>query len=137
MKYFLSAAILAGSVLAGSMGAALAQTPPPAAAAPGFERIPLQTTEWPPGYNSTSMTVKFKPAGGVPRHTHPGIESGYLAEGELTIKQDGKPDMAMKAGGSWVIPADTVHAAVAGAGGATAIVTYVVDKTKPISAPAP
>ncbi len=111
-------------------GPAWAQQPPT------FERIPLQTVEWPPGYNSTTMTAKFQPKAEVPRHTHPGIESAYLAAGEIVVKQDGKPDQTVKPGGSWLIPAEAVHAGVAGAEGATVIITYVVDNTKPLSAPA-
>ena len=121
--------ILSLASLAGTP--ALAQSPPP------FERIPLQSTEWPPGYNSTSMAVKFQPNAALARHTHPGIESGYLVDGELVLKVTGKPDVTMKSGGSWVVPAEVVHAAVAGAGGATVIATFVVDKNKPLSTPAP
>ncbi len=122
--FFAAAALVAGS-------AALAQEKPP------FERIPLQTLEWPPGYNSTSVLVKFQPNAVIPRHTHPGVESGYLQAGEVLLKVEGKPDATTVAGGSWMIPAETKHIAVAGAAGATAIVTYVVDKAKPLSSPAP
>ena len=124
-------AVAAFSLL--SIGGALAQTPAPAP----FERIPLQTTEWPAGYNSTSMVVKIQPNGVIPRHTHPGIESGYVQDGEVVLSVAGKPDATAKAGGSWIVPGDTAHSAKGGATGATVIVNYVVDKTKPISAPAP
>ncbi len=83
------------------------------------------------------MVVKIQPNGVIPRHTHPGIESGYLQEGEITLSVAGKPDATNKAGGSWIVPGEVVHSAKAGPNGATAVVTYVVDKTKPISAPAP
>ena len=121
---FAAAALLAG-------GAALAQEKPP------FERVPLQTAEWPPGYNTTSVLVKFQPNAVIPRHTHPGTESGYLSAGEVVLKVEGKPDSTTVTGGSWIIPAETKHIAVAGPAGATAIVTYVVDKAKPLSSPAP
>ena len=47
----------------------------------------------------------------------------------------GQPDATAKAGGSWMVPADAPHSAKAGPQGATAIVNYVVDKTKPTVSP--
>jgi quercetin dioxygenase-like cupin family protein len=127
--------VLAFAAFVAVSGPALAQAPAPAPAP--FERVPLRTIEWPPGYNATSMVVKIQPNGVIPRHTHPGVESGYLQDGEIVLSVAGKPDETAKAGGSWMVPAEAVHSAKAGPAGATAIVNYVVDKTKPISSPAP
>src|SRR5207344_1702733 len=45
-------------------------------------------------------------------HTHPGLETSYMLEGEVTLKIDGKPDQKVKAGESLQIPtACTVVAA--------------------------
>ena len=129
MKGILAFAAL--SLLASGSAFAQAQAPAP------FERIPLKQQEWPPGYNTVSMVVKIAPNGVIPPHVHPGVESGYLQDGEITLSVKGQADVTSKAGGSWMIPGDAVHSAKAGPNGATAVVNYVVDKTKPISSPAP
>ena len=88
-----------------------------------FERIPLKQQEWPPGYNTVSMVVKIAPNGVIPPHVHPGVESGYLQDGEITLSVKGQADVTSKAGGSWMIPGDAVHSAKAGPNGATAVVS--------------
>jgi len=54
------------------------------------------------------------PAGGAAgRHTHPGIETGYvLGRGELLA--DGKPPLKLKVDDSYQIPAGAVHDARGG-----------------------
>ncbi|MEA2939012.1 MAG: hypothetical protein QOC56_2516 [Alphaproteobacteria bacterium] len=101
------------------------------------ERTTLQSSEWPVGYNTTTMTATFKPNGSLPRHTHAGVENGYVLDGEVLLKVDGKADLKMKAGDSWIVPANIPHSGTAGATGAKVLVTYVVDKTKPLASPAP
>jgi quercetin dioxygenase-like cupin family protein len=101
------------------------------------ERKQLQSSEWPVGYNTTTITATFKANGFLPRHTHPGVENGYLLEGEAVLKIDGKADLTLKPGDSWIVPANTPHSATAGATGAKVLVTYVIDKTKPFASPAP
>ena len=108
-----------------------------AQAPPQVERAPLQSSEWPVGYNATTMTATFKANGALPRHTHPGVENGYVLEGGLVLKIDGKPDLNLKPGDSWTVPANIPHSATGGATGAKVHVSYVVDKTKPFSSPAP
>jgi quercetin dioxygenase-like cupin family protein len=77
---------------------------------------------------------------GVPvaRHKHPGIESAYVMEGagfELPI--EGQATRVIKAGDAFQIPADTPHAGGKPAESKTRIlVTYVVEKGKPLASPA-
>jgi quercetin dioxygenase-like cupin family protein len=73
----------------------------------------------------------------IGRHTHPGIESAYLLEGDIVLIVDGRPDKAMKPGESWQVPVGVAHDGKTGAGGAKVIVTYVVEKGKPLATPAP
>jgi quercetin dioxygenase-like cupin family protein len=101
------------------------------------ERTPLQSSEWPVGYNATTMTVTFKPNGFLPRHSHHGVEMGYVLEGEVLLKVDGKADLKVKQGDSWIVPANTPHSVTGGSTGAKVLGTYVVDKTKPLASPAP
>jgi quercetin dioxygenase-like cupin family protein len=101
------------------------------------ERKQLQTSEWPVDYNTATITATFKPNGFLPRHSHPGVENGYVLEGEVVLKIDGNADLKMKPGDSWIVPANTPPSATGGPTGSTVLVTYVVDKTKPLASPAP
>ena len=48
---------------------------------------------------------KFPAGGAAGRHTHPGVETGYVLEGELDLLIDGQPPKKLKAGDSYQIPA--------------------------------
>jgi len=54
----------------------------------------------------------------IGRHTHFGIESGYVLDGEATLMVAGQPDKLLKAGESYQIPAGVPHDAKSGARGA-------------------
>jgi quercetin dioxygenase-like cupin family protein len=104
----------------------------------GIKRTPLQKIEFPDGYNTVSGIAEIQPGGTAGRHTHPGIETGYLLEGEADLVVDGKPDQHLKAGDSYSIPAGVVHdAKVHGDKALKVLAIYVVDKTKPLASPAP
>jgi quercetin dioxygenase-like cupin family protein len=79
------------------------------------------------------------PAGGAAgRHTHPGVELGYILEGEADLIVEGQPDRHLKAGDSYQIPLGVVHdAKVSGDKPLKVLSVYVVDKTKPLASPAP
>ncbi|MCK7475112.1 MAG: cupin domain-containing protein [Rhodopseudomonas palustris] len=112
-------------------GVALAQQP-------GVKRTPLQKVEFPDGYVTVSGLAELPVGGSIGRHTHPGIETGYLLEGEAVMSIDGQPDKHLKAGDSYAIPAGVVHdAKVHGDKNAKVMAVWVVDKTKPLSSPAP
>jgi quercetin dioxygenase-like cupin family protein len=72
----------------------------------------------------------------IGRHTHPGPESGYMLEGEMTLLVDGQPPKSLKAGESYQVPPGVIHDAKTGAAGAKVIATYVVEKGKPLASPA-
>lgn len=103
-----------------------------------IKRTPLQKVEFPDGYNTVTGIAEIQPGGSAGRHTHPGIETGYLLEGETDLLVDGKPDQHLKAGDSYSIPAGAIHdAKVHGDKAAKVLAVYVVDKTKPLASPAP
>jgi quercetin dioxygenase-like cupin family protein len=103
-----------------------------------IKRTPLQKAEFPEGYVTVSGIVEVPVGGSAGRHTHPGIEMGYLLEGEADLIIEGKPDQHLKAGDSYSIPAGVVHdAKVHGDKPLKALGIYVVDKTKPLASPAP
>ena len=109
-----------------------------AAIAQGIKRTPLQKVEFPDGYNTVTGIAEIQPGGSAGRHTHPGIETGYVLEGEADLIIDGKPDLHLKAGDSYAIPAGAVHdAKVHGDKPLKVLGIYIVDKTKPLASPAP
>jgi quercetin dioxygenase-like cupin family protein len=104
----------------------------------GIKRTPLQKVEFPEGYATVTGLAEIPPGGTAGRHTHPGIEMGYLLEGEADLIIEGKPDQLLKAGDSYSIPAGAVHdARVHGDKALKVLGIYVVDKTKPMTSPAP
>ena len=104
----------------------------------GIKRTPLQKVEFPDGYNTITAIAEVPAGGAAGRHTHPGIETGYVLEGELNLIVDGQPDKTLKAGESYQIPAGAVHDAKAhGDKSLKVLGIYVVDKTKPLASPAP
>jgi quercetin dioxygenase-like cupin family protein len=69
------------------------------------------------------------------KHTHPGEESSYVAEGTLSIVIEGVPK-TVKAGESFFVPAGAVHDAInIDAGNTTVIANYIVEKGKPLTTP--
>jgi hypothetical protein len=55
----------------------------------------------PLGYNTVNEIEELSPGNCTDRHTHPGIANGYVVEGDIILKVEGKPDQIVKAGGSF------------------------------------
>ncbi len=55
----------------------------------GIKRTPLQKVEFPDGYNTITAIAEVPAGGAAGRHTHPGIETGYVLEGELNLLDRG------------------------------------------------
>ncbi len=110
--------------------------PPPAPA--GFTRKILSQMEGPmPGYVTLVAEVTIDPGILVARHTHPGIESGYVVSGGLTLPIEGQETRTLKAGDGFQVPVATPHAGAKNGDTKTVIVsTYVVEKGKPLATPA-
>lgn len=125
--------------LLGSAAPSQAQQLPAAAnQTANIKRTPLQKFDV-PGTNLETVIgiAEIVPNVLIGRHTHPGVEGGYLMEGELTLMIDGQPPKVLKPGDSYNIPAVAVHDAKSGANGAKVLATYVVEKGKPLASPAP
>jgi quercetin dioxygenase-like cupin family protein len=103
----------------------------------GIKRTPLQKVEFPDGYNTITAIAEVPAGGASGRHTHPGVETGYVLEGELELLIDGKPPLKVKAGESYQIPPGVVHDAKAGDKPFKVLGVYIVDKTQPLASPAP
>lgn len=108
-----------------------------AAAQDGIKRTPLQKIDFPDGYTTVTGLAEIQPGAASGRHTHPGIETGYVLEGETTLSIDGQPDIVMKAGDSYVIPAGVPHDAKAtGATQVKVLGIYVIERGQPLASPA-
>jgi len=102
----------------------------------GIKRTPLGTIDFPPGF-ATVTAIAEMPAGQCAgRHTHPGIESGYVMDGVVILKIEGRPERTLKAGEWFENPANMIHD-VCTATGFKVLSTYVVEKGKPLASPAP
>ena len=111
-------------------------TPPPAPA--GFTRKILSQMDGPmPGYVTLVAEVTIDPGTFVARHTHPGIESGYVVAGNIELPVEGQPTRMLKAGDGFQLSVPTPHAGAKTGDTKTVIVsTYVVEKGKPLTSPA-
>jgi quercetin dioxygenase-like cupin family protein len=116
--------------LGGLIGAAQAQD--------AVKRTPLQRVEYPGDRHATLLVlVEIAPNGLVARHTHPGVEMGYVVEGEGVLSIEGQADRPLKPGDSYQVPAGTPHSARGGAAPQGIIATFAVEKDKPLASPAP
>ena len=109
-----------------------------AAQQPAFKRTMLQQGDISvPGREVITAVGEFQPGATPGRHTHSGEEVGYVLEGTLLLEQDGKAPVTLKAGGTFLIPAGTIHNATnSGTGTARILATYIVEKGKPLATPA-
>jgi quercetin dioxygenase-like cupin family protein len=123
----------------GVSGAAHAQQLPPAAAqTQTIKRTPLQKFDVPgTNYETVIGMAEIVPNVNIGKHTHPGPESGFMLDGDMTLLVDGQPPLVVKTGDSYKIAPGAVHDAKTGAKGAKVIATYVVEKGKPLATPAP
>ena len=103
----------------------------------GVTRNILAQTDGPaPGYTTVLVEAIIEAGVKVGAHTHPGIESAYVLEGGFELPIKGQPTRTIKPGDAVHIPPETPHA-----GGAATparsrlIITYVVEKGKPLATP--
>jgi quercetin dioxygenase-like cupin family protein len=116
---------------------ASAQGAPPAAAGGVTRKILSQTDGPAAGYETVLVEATIEAGSAVGRHTHPGIESAHVLEGGFELPIQGQPTRNLKPGDSFQIPPNTPHAGGAAATAKTRLViTYVVEKGKPLASPA-
>jgi quercetin dioxygenase-like cupin family protein len=116
---------------------ASAQGAPPAATAGVTRKILSQTDGPTPGYVTLLVEATIEAGVAVGRHTHPGIESAYVLEGGFELPIQGQPTRTIKAGDAFQIPPETPHAGgKAGDAKSRILITYVVEKGKPLASPA-
>jgi len=103
---------------------------------PAIKRTVLRSIDYPPGYTTVTAIVEIAPGTCSGRHTHPGIDSGYVIQGDLVLKIEGKPEQTFKAGDSYETQPLVPHDACS-VSGARLIDTFVIERGKPLASPAP
>jgi len=87
------------------------------------------------GYETVMMFVEMAPHVNSGLHTHPGFDSAYLLEGDLTVLERGKPDKPIHAGESWHVVPGAVHEVRVGGRTTKVLAVYVVERGKPLATP--
>lgn len=113
-------------------GSAIADMPTPAKS-DVLQRIDMPDTHYQMGLQKAVLAPNEVKA----RHMHTGPEVAYVLEGEVIITMDGQPEKRIKAGDSFQHLAHEPHISKAGPQGATVLATWVVEKGKSFSVPAP
>ena len=110
----------------------------PAATTPGVTRKILSQMDGPtPGYVTLLVEASIDAGTPVGRHTHPGIESAYVLEGGFELPIQGQATRMIKPGDAFQIPPETPHAGGKAPDAKTRVlITYVVEKGKPLASPA-
>ena len=110
----------------------------PTTTTPGVTRKVLSQMDGPmPGYVTINVEAEIEPGVTVARHTHPGIESGYVLEGGFDLPIQGQPTRTLKPGDAFQVPPETPHAGSPNGDKKSRIaITYVVEKGKPLASPA-
>ena len=89
-----------------------------------------------PGYETILAEVTIAVGGREGRHSHNGTLIGHVVEGELTLELEGEATKIVKAGESVLIPPRQVHEGFnKGTVPVKALVTFVVEKGKPLTTP--
>jgi quercetin dioxygenase-like cupin family protein len=116
---------------------ASAQAAPPAASGGVTRKILSQQDGPAPGYVTMLVEAEIEAGVAVGRHTHPGIESAYVLEGGFELPIEGQPTRMLKVGDAFQIPPATPHAGgKPGTAKTRILITYVVEKGKPLASPA-
>jgi quercetin dioxygenase-like cupin family protein len=123
-------------VFAGAIGAwgipGLDAQPQPSSSP--FTRTLLQSRDLSiPGRAVVVTHIDFQPGAEISKHTHPGEETGYVLEGTLTLEIEGKPPVSLKTGDVYFVEAGRVHGGRNGNTSAKVLMTYIVEKGKPLA----
>jgi len=105
---------------------------------PAIKRVDIQKHDLSaPGREVVQVRVEIDPGAVIGKHTHPGEEVTYVLDGVLQLEIEGMPPKSIGSGEAFTVPAGTVHGARnTGSSTAKALVTYIVEKGKPVATPA-
>jgi quercetin dioxygenase-like cupin family protein len=105
---------------------------------PGVKRTELQRHDLSaPGREVIQARVDMDPGVTLPMHWHHGEEIVYVLEGTWEFQVEGKGKQTLKTGDVAFVPTGVKHGAKnVGSGAGSVLVTYVVEKGKPLVVPA-
>jgi len=115
--------------LQATVGSAIAQQA-------GIKRTVLRSIDFPAGYTTVTAIVEIAPGACAGRHTHPGVDSGYVIQGDFVLKVDAKPEQTFKAGDSFETQPLMPHDACS-VSGTKLVDTWVIERGKHLASPAP
>jgi quercetin dioxygenase-like cupin family protein len=102
---------------------------------PGVSLKVVQRSDGPAaGYETVMVEIEVAAGVIVPPHTHPGVESTFVLEGDGELHIQGLAPRKLRAGDSFQSPPDTVHFVKIGAK-ARVCSTLVVRKGEPLTSP--
>lgn len=91
-----------------------------------------------PGREAVMALVELPPGSAEGRHTHPAEVYVFVQEGTITLEDEGKPTVTLKAGDYFYIAPGKVHQAInASSGTARLAAVFVTEKGKPLTTQAP
>jgi quercetin dioxygenase-like cupin family protein len=130
----LCAAPLSSAAAAESAGRAPVHPPVDPDPTAGVTRTLLQEHPSPAaGWEAVQTLVQIPRHRESGRHSHPGIEVGYIIRGDVLMEFDDRPPLRLRTGDPFFIPNGVIHNA-RNVGTVTTMMlsTYVVDETKPL-----
>ena len=129
--------VCAALVTFGMVATLNAQVAPAPAQTPPIKRTILQKTDV-PGTNLELIYATVEIAAGFKagRHSHPGVVMAQVVEGEFWIHFDGQPEKILRAGESLTVPDRAIHNEGALDKATKLSAVYVLEKGKPLAAPA-
>jgi quercetin dioxygenase-like cupin family protein len=115
-----------------TLTACASSTTAPEMASTGSRTV-LQHVAYPAGYEVNVIRIILPANANSPHHTHPGLESGYVARGAVTIAIDGQPEKVLHAGETFETPAYVPHIVKNGPNETEIVSTYITEVGKPLS----
>lgn len=96
-------------------------------------RTVLQHVVYPSGYEVNVIRIVLPASAISPHHTHPGLESGYVVRGAVTVAIDGQPEHVLHAGDTFETPANAPHTVKNGPKETEIVSTYITELGKPLT----
>ena len=129
--------VCAALVTFGMVATLNAQVAPAPVQTPPIKRTIMQKTDV-PGTNLEVMYATVEIAAGFKagRHSHPGVVMVQIIEGEFWVHFDGQPERIVRAGESLTVPDRAIHNEGALDNAVKFTGVYVLEKGKPLAAPA-
>jgi quercetin dioxygenase-like cupin family protein len=88
-------------------------------------------------YEAVMAIAEIAPGAESGKHRHPGVEVAYVLEGSVIIEHAGQPPVTVNAGEALKNDAAVHNARNPGTKPVKILAVYIVEKGKPMAAPAP